>query len=190
MFKNNSGYIGQKMSVRAKEAYEAGELRLAQIRKSDMLSCLERTFIEKSIKDENYKKKLLKKPLQAFKNIIALYYSTGWHHTGKYFNKTEFYEIPEALDERELDYIYEYVKEIKEKKIIKYAIADKNVWGGTKRYPKITGSETFYGELKNDWLYDETSKRRVNIRGNNITFLEIFESKKELLKYLAKKEDN
>lgn len=61
-----------------------------------------------------------------------------WHHTGKYFNKTEYYD---PIDFAELD-PKDFPPVKKEKlaeKEVWYVLVSAD-WGGTKKYPKIIGS--------------------------------------------------
>lgn len=61
-----------------------------------------------------------------------------WHHTGKYFNKTEYYD---PIDFAELDpKDFSPVKKEKlAEKEVWYVLVSAD-WGGTKKYPKIIGS--------------------------------------------------
>lgn len=61
-----------------------------------------------------------------------------WHHTGKYFNKTEYFDPNDfqELDAKDFPPIKKN-KEIKKETWYVLVSAD---WGGTKKYPKIIGS--------------------------------------------------
>lgn len=75
------GYIGNKMSVNAWNAHQSGEKTWSEWRKDDFI-CL---FSEEL---QPLAKKLTLNELKC-----QLLTATGWHHTGKYFNKTSFFEI-------------------------------------------------------------------------------------------------
>ena len=87
----NSGYVGNKMSVRAKEAYDDGEMPLSKWTKSDIIDRIEELIDYNDIKikfDINALNKLTKSEL-----IDLFLYQSSWHHTGKYFNQTDFYDV-------------------------------------------------------------------------------------------------
>lgn len=86
------GYIGNKMSERAMEAYDNGEMPLSKRTKEEILYAIN------SIRSDLDFSKLTKQELTIFLT------RTSWHHTGKYFNATNFYSINE-------DYIREYNQE-------------------------------------------------------------------------------
>lgn len=78
------GYIGNKMSVRAYEAYESGEKPLSKWSKNDIIECVlnvRNDFQEKELKI--YSKEVLK----------VFLICSSWHHTGSYFNETNFYSL-------------------------------------------------------------------------------------------------
>lgn len=79
----NKGYIGQRMSVNALNAHATGKKPLSEWHKEDF-DCL---FSEEL---RPYLKKLTLKELKSH----FLKYSV-WHHTGKFFNVTDFYELDE-----------------------------------------------------------------------------------------------
>lgn len=81
------GYIGTKMSERAFEAHQNGEKPYSQWSKEDLLDSLPVEIQEKA-------KKLTLSELRC----RLLHYSS-WHHTGTYYNRTDFYEI----DENQID---------------------------------------------------------------------------------------
>lgn len=112
------GYIGNKMSVRAYEAYESGEKPLSKWSKNDIIECVlnvRNDFNEKEL--NSYNKEVLK----------AFLICSSWHHTGSYFNETNFYsldldfielskiEIIQVLEKKKKD----LEKEKEEKKILK-----------------------------------------------------------------------
>lgn len=97
----NSGYDGYSMSNRAREAYDKGEKPYSKWTKEDIIDSL----------PEEYRGELKKIPTDTLRAVFLK--RTSWHHTGKYFNKTNFYSINEDvnvgefLEEREADKIKE-----------------------------------------------------------------------------------
>lgn len=101
---DKKGYIGQSMSVRAKSAYDDGLLSKAKIKKDD----LEDAGIDLPV---NFIKSLMPRIIKP----------TEWHHTGKHYNETDFYDlddIKEQLENKDIDRLLEiYEEEKKEKKL-------------------------------------------------------------------------
>lgn len=90
----NSGYIGWSMSVRAAAAYDDGEMPKSKWTKSLMLAAIARCIDDNDIDicedAANYLWKMTKPEL-----FDRFFYQSSWHHTGKYFNVTDFYSVDE-----------------------------------------------------------------------------------------------
>lgn len=86
------GYIGNRMSERAYWAHCSGEKTWSEWRKDDFIDlfCKELQQLARKLTLTELKRELLT--------------STGWHHTGKFYNKTDFYEVGE-------DYLQELTAE-------------------------------------------------------------------------------
>ena len=82
---NQNGYVGQSMSVGAKQAYDMGEKPLSKWTKADILEGL--PSIAASLKKFNLKT-LREYCLER----------TSWHHTGKFANRTDFYSLKDEDD--------------------------------------------------------------------------------------------
>ena len=112
------GYAGYSMSNNAVDAYENGHKPLSKFDKADADALSELT-------GQKWK-------LQEVKQLVQDYGSVGYHHTSKFYNKTNFYSIAQALryiadddpdyfrkllpqpaekNKQELDKFLEYVKE-------------------------------------------------------------------------------
>lgn len=85
-----SGYVGCKMSERAKEAYDSGERPMSKWNKWDIICELENDL------DDDAIAKLSKYSTQALKNVCLEW--TSWHHTGSYANETDFYQVIDGRD--------------------------------------------------------------------------------------------
>jgi hypothetical protein len=83
------GYIGKSMSVNAKEAYERHEMPLSKWTKNKILEAIDDLSVDVNLE---LLKRLTKEQLQD----VALCYC-GYHHTGKYYNETDFYAVDEEL---------------------------------------------------------------------------------------------
>lgn len=85
---NQHGYVGQSMSVRARDAYEDGERPKSKWTKAAMLDAME-DYCELMGIAMPEDAKAMKKG-----EIFARYFKwTGWHHTGKFANETDFYGV-------------------------------------------------------------------------------------------------
>lgn len=81
---NQSGYVGQSMSVRAKNAYDAGEMPKTKWTKSAIMDVLYTLFGDAASGFNRFSRQDL------FDNLCTY---SSWHHTGKYANATNFYTI-------------------------------------------------------------------------------------------------
>ena len=104
MWNKNSGYVGNRMSVRAVEAYDRGELPKSKINKAMMIN-----FINESIantEDAKTKSKLEKINFKGMdKNTLIARYAeyAGYHHIGKYCRITDFYDLSPITGEELLE---------------------------------------------------------------------------------------
>ena len=79
-------YVGQRMSERAVMAYEDGEKPLSKWTKSDIVELV----LEK--RNDFEEKELNKYNKESLKSFLTY---SSWHHTGSYFNNTDFYSLDE-----------------------------------------------------------------------------------------------
>lgn len=179
---DQSGYVGCKMSERAKEAYDNGERPMSKWNKWDILNELEYDL------DDDTIAKLSKYSTQTLKNVCLEW--TSWHHTGSYANETDFYAVMDGknadlnqvfsdLDEEE-KVLKEFRKRQKEEKRLLESTEEKcyfrfGVWSGTKKHPKLVYYRT-YGIKKGVWIYymDGSSLKKKNASGNYVNVLQIY----------------
>ena len=91
---NQKGYVGSSMSVRAKEAYEDGEMPKSKWTKGTMLYAIEEWCYDNDrIYDPNIEKMKKEEIFDRF------FHYSSWHHTGKYANPTDFYSLNEDIAE-------------------------------------------------------------------------------------------
>lgn len=167
------GYIGNKMSERAYEAYESGEMPLSKWSKVAIINTI------LNYRDD-FKYDELKKYSKDVLKVFLTY--SSWHHTGTYFNETNFYsldldfielskiEIIQVLEKKKKD----LEKEKEEKKILKLQKCKFKYieWAGTRKHPKAIEKES-YGIIKGSWIYYKDGKKSLN--GKYIHVVEIFE---------------
>lgn len=106
-FTNKNGYIDKKMSVRANNAYLNGEMPLSKWTKSTILDNIADIAEDNDIDiDKLNLNKLSLKELQS--NFLS---NSSWHHTGKFYNQTDFYKINEYIvDDLNADFINNIIK--------------------------------------------------------------------------------
>lgn len=165
------GYIGNRMSERAKEAYDQGEMPLSKWTKDVILANLNDAKIDVTT--------VRKYSVQTLRDYF-LYYSS-WHHTGKYFNETVFYgiNIPESIDFERLDQLEKANKEQRAhsrqtRKGAKPEIAliTYGEWVGTRMHPKLK-NHTAYAIITGNvaHLADGKTKR---LSGSHIEVVETY----------------
>ena len=120
-------YIGRKMSYRAHQAYENGEKPLSKRKKEEILDLLSQES-ELDFSDMT---------LPMLKEFFLI--KSGWHHTGKFYNKTAFYRFefdPKSWDQEQIDYCVALKKgEKKQKKENNYITTENRnkYWTGSRK---------------------------------------------------------
>lgn len=89
------GYVGQKMSVRAAEAYEGGEKPLSKWSKGEIVSLVGEAYGEEAMAKAG--------KLAAATLRDRFLERSSWHHTGKYFRETDFYSFSGGMDAEALE---------------------------------------------------------------------------------------
>lgn len=103
------GYIGQSRSIRSQQAINDG-----LVTKTQLQAWQKRAVESGAVRPRE------------------------WHHTGKYFNKTEYYDPIDFAELNPKDFPPNSKK--KEEKETWYVLVSAE-WGGTKRYRKILGAD-------------------------------------------------
>lgn len=89
---SKGGYEGHSMSRRAAEAYSSGEKPISKWTKSEILTGIEETARDNDIDIEGIDfSKLTTEELKS-----KFLRNSSWHHTGSFYNATDFYEISAA----------------------------------------------------------------------------------------------
>ena len=192
------GYIGNRRSERSQDAIDNYELPLALINKDNIYEFLGE--IEDDINKEEYIF-IEKLPIALWKFVATEKCgASSWHHTGKYFRETDHYNlydiVEKILDERESikkqysDYRKEKSKEKLAKKLnYEFGVISVQIWGGTRKHPKLIGSEEVSGIIIGDWLHYEDEYgviSRYNIYANKTEWYKTFNSYSELVKKFPK----
>ena len=160
----NSGYVGQSMSKRAENAYADGLLSKAKIKKDNLVQVG------------------IDLPVGFIKWLMpSIITPTEWHHTGKHFNETDFYDledVKEQLEELDVPSLQENYNE--ERESIKqekgyYALIEYGEWSGSRKHPKLTHYEDF-AYVKGNWAYISDDKKK-SIVGNHYEELKTYKIK-------------
>lgn len=104
-------YIGKSMSVNAKDSYNMGQKPLSKWSRKDIIDSYPEKHRERlnTYDDETLKQVFLE--------------PKGWHHTSKFYNKTNFYAPYENLLDEEMDVYFQDADAItKSKNELKTAI--------------------------------------------------------------------
>lgn len=178
-FNINSGYDGYSMSNRAREAYDDGEKPLSKWLKSDIIN----RVLE--IQEDYGVFNLSKSELQKFKKDFLVNYfleKTSWHHTGKYFNQTDFYSVNESrVIEATLENLYKFALEFDltventniEPILFTYDEFKPNKYGGRK-HGRFEKAGEFYGLKIDNTIYYRNGTKKSN--GSHLSILEYFEN--------------
>lgn len=168
---DRKGYVGQSMSVRAKNAYDNGLISKAKIKKSD----LEDAGIDLPVNFIKFLMPGIIKPAE-------------WHHTGKHYNETDFYDledIKEQLQKRDIESLLEaYKEEQAEKKLERekeskqkgyYAYVKYGEWEGSRKHPKLVEYYD-YVFIKGKWAYI-SGEQKKKIDGKNFKIIKTYKIK-------------
>ncbi|WP_271005722.1 hypothetical protein [Listeria seeligeri] len=164
------GYIGTKRSNNSQFAIENYEVPLNHFNK-DIIQ----TFINENEEYESLRTATVK----FWKYVAERIGSTSWHHTGSYFNETNHYSlstVAEELLENEAKWEEKYKaylegeKESNATENIFLSVINVQIWGGTKKHPKIVGYEKVMGVIKGDWLYavSQAEQNKYKLSANKV----------------------
>lgn len=187
MFNQNRGYVGSQRSVRSMEAIENNEVSKSHITKELINRIIEKYSSEEQEKIKDFFQSI---SLDFFKEKVIQ--PSSWHHTGKFFNETNHYDLEEeinkiltfkASEKKELYISFDEFKKSKKesKQKIKYAYGVKAIWGGTRRHPRIIHYRLFTGYAIGGKVYYNKNKNFYK----SYEFIQVFETWNE-----AKKEVN
>ncbi|HAR5836070.1 TPA: hypothetical protein I1527_002360 [Staphylococcus pseudintermedius] len=171
-----SGYIGFSRSVRSMHAIEDFEIPISLINKNIINKFLN---VNPFAYTDDELNRLLSIPLNRWKFVAEeCIRPSSWHHTGKLYRATNHYslnDIAQYLLENNYEQAYQEYKSKKnndDPKEIEYVYLLVNIWGGTKRYPKIVGTEEIVGikEKYDVWVYylDNDKIRKIKSTGSKV----------------------
>lgn len=188
MFNSNSGYVGYSRSVRSQNAIEDYEVPLSFINKS---------LIEEFLSVYDEFKPLETVPVSLWKFVAKSTSPSSWHHTSNRYNKTNHYSLVEIAEKliEDLDYWKElYKKELEEKRHektkglenLRLAVITAEIWGGTRKHPKMIGTEEVLCIIKGAYGYpvteSENSRYKLDASKNTVGLEYKIEDYNELVK--------
>ena len=165
-----AGYNGWKMSKNAERAYKEGKMPISKWTKTAILKRLK----EIGAPEGTINLDMLSKFSTATLREVLLY-ETGWHHTGKYYQVTPFYDVdPQKLADLDEQTMKDYNEKIKatarekRKKDVteKRALCKYLVWSGSRHHRRAAEIERM-GTIRGSWFYPDgsTEKKSVNANG-------------------------
>ena len=174
MFNMNSGYHGFSMSNRAIEAYNNDEKPFSKWTKQDILDVIEEYKQESGDPTVHLFYAVFYELAKVRADVLKahLLQKTSWHHTGKFFNCTDFYSIDfDLIDSLDLKTVKEWQlekikKEVEQVKRYECVYLE---WSGTRKHPKAT-EVLSKGVIKGNWFYpdNENFKKSINANGFRI----------------------
>lgn len=174
MFNKNSGYVGYSRSVRSQKAIEDYEVPLSFINKN---------LVEDFLSEYDEFKSLEKVPVSLWKFVAKSTSPSSWHHTSNRYNKTNHYSLVELAEiiEDDIDYWKgEYKKELEERRLektkrlenLRLAVITAEIWGGTRKHPKMIGTEEVLCIIKGAYGYpvteSENSRYKLDANKNSV----------------------
>lgn len=144
-------YIGQSMSVNAATAYSSGEMPFSKWTKSEILRNI-RIYYGKEAEDfcKTFSVKYLKN------NFFS---RSAWHHTGKYYTKTDFFSFDDSLETEEIFQMKEE-KSVKEESSFKPCLASWTDWEGTRKHP-VPVFRKEYGRTDGKCFYALSGEKKL-----------------------------
>lgn len=179
-----SGYRNFSRSNNSHEAIVSGEMPLSMINKDAIYEVL-------NDYDGQELAELEKLSVAFWKFAARRKGRDSWHHTSSMYNKTDHYNLYNTADFilENLDWLKESfaAKKTAETEPVdfKYSVLEVQIWGGSRRRPRLEGTELVAGLIKGDWLYS-INFGRYSIYANKTVGKWEFPSYAELVKKFPK----
>ncbi|MFA5448849.1 MAG: hypothetical protein WC292_00185 [Clostridia bacterium] len=192
MFNMNSGYVGASRSVRSQEAVDSYEVPMSMIKKALIEDFLDEQD-DFTSEDINF---LSKVSVAKWKYVASERMSvSSWHHTSSYFNETYHYSLCSISDKLleikdTLDTDYKEYRDSKKKEVsdVKYGVIKVQVWGGSRKRPRLEGYEEVAGIVVGDWLFYKNNHSingciaKFKTTANKVEWLKEYDSYADLTK--------
>lgn len=172
-----SGYNGYRMSNNAVQAYSFGEKPFSKWKKSDIINNINEQLANGVV--PGFSMEPSKIPAAVLKKLFL--YKSSWHHTGSWYNETDFYSFDEdAVSAVSDSQITEEMEKNEAPNNICYGVVVVQVWSGSRRYHRQTGTDTQAGMVRGEWLYFPNGKYKTT--ANKVVEFKKFKTFKELTK--------
>lgn len=193
MFNVNSGYVGASRSVRSQESVDSYEVPISIINRTLIEDFLDEQedFSHEDLKFLN-KVSVAKWKYVANERISA----SSWHHTSSYFNETYHYSLYSISDKileikDTLDVDYKEYRDSKKKEVsnVKYGVIKVQIWGGSRKRPRLEGYEEVAGIVIGDWLFYKNNHSingyvsKFKTTANKVEWLKEYDSYSDLIKH-------
>lgn len=156
-------YIGQKMSVNAAMAYMDGEKPFSKWTKTEILEMIGAAYGPEAA---DFCKKFSTKFIK--ENFLIC---SSWHHTGKYFNKTDFYSFEDSKEKEEIFNLKEEEKEKTAAPEFFPCIGYWTDWEGTRKHPRPIDRKE-YGRSDGKVFFTFANEKKL-VSGRNFTLSRI-----------------
>ena len=158
-----AGYHNYSMSNNAITAYGNGEKPISVWTKEDILNVLKR----EGFQDIDSAKKLTVKEMKSL-----FLYRTSYHHTGKMYNKTDFYSVNVNVTADQIANVIANRRKEEKPKAVK-AFAEWIDWEGTRKHPKAVKRSGYVVIVGNVAHIGNGSTKRTN--GKYFTIVNVFD---------------
>lgn len=190
------GYVGKSRSKRSAAAIDNYIVPVSMINKAlinDFLDYLEsnigKPWRRKGLKNikitKNHIDYLRKCKISLWKAVAKTLKPTEWHHTSRYYNKTNHYYLKEVASVLVQG---NYPKDIltKDKDVLcSYGVAKIQEWGGTVDNPIRLGLNFYAGIIKGDWIHcfkiGDDKLYRFKLSANRTKYFKSFNSYSNLI---------
>lgn len=180
-----AGYNGFSRSNNSRDAINGFEMPISMINKNIIQNWLETDagycdFTDKQLET------LKKTKVSRWKQMVKSHFvqPSVWHHTSSWYNKTDHYRL-EDVAEAILEHADYNPEPEKTPESLKYGFINVQVWGGTRKHPKIEGEESQIGIVKGQWLY-ATDGKKYKTTANKVIEFKTFDDYSDLVKHYPK----
>lgn len=158
-----AGYNGYSMSNNAVTAYHNNEMPYSVWTKEDILNVLRR---------EGYEHMADAKKLNVKEMKRLFLYRSSWHHTGKMYNRTDFYSVSVNVSPDQIANVIANRRKEEKPKPVK-AFAEWIDWEGTRKHPKAVKRSGYVVIVGNVAHIGNGSTKRTN--GKYFTIVNTFD---------------
>ena len=173
-----AGYDGYSMSKNARDAYDRGSKPLSKWNKAEIIATLKAEDAMEGAEKERLIKSL---PTPLLKDLTLIV--SEWHHTGSYYNKTDFYTVDsDKIADMTVEQIREALKAHKEHQEEEKRRKEEEAkgrpvkahyleWTGSRNYPHAS-DKIDTGIIRGNWFYPDHGYGKKSIYANGFYEIE------------------